>query len=262
MADPQMQSALREWRAHMGRGQTLAVLLGVGAVLGLSGPFGTGARLSLLAGLGYWITVVLGSYGIGALGAALIRPRLSPGPDRIGARLLRVTGLALPSTLGVALFVLGVNLAVFGWLPRGWALVEFSVTLLAITWIVTALIDLVPSSTQSAGPAQADPPDRPAILDRVPLEKRGALVALSAEDHYVRIMTDTGDTLVLMRLRDAIRETAPAAGGQVHRSHWAAWDQVTAVSRRGDGAMLTLTTGARLPVSRANMPRLRDAGLL
>jgi hypothetical protein len=37
-------------------------------------------------------------------------------------------------------------------------------------------------------------------------------VALSVEDHYVRVRTTRGEEMILMRLSDAIRETAPETG--------------------------------------------------
>jgi len=68
--------------------------------------------------------------------------------------------------------------------------------------------------------------------------------------------------MLLMRLSDAIRETAPTAGLQVHRSHWVARDQIASVKRTGDRAIMTLKTGAEIPASRTYIPALRDAGLL
>lgn len=105
-------------------------------------------------------------------------------------------------------------------------------------------------------------PGPPTLLDRLPLDKRAPLVALSVEDHYVRIRTTKGEEMILMRLADAIRETAATPGLQVHRSHWVAFDQVVAVRRKGDCALLKMSHGPDVPVSRANLPKLREAGLL
>ena len=40
--------------------------------------------------------------------------------------------------------------------------------------------------------------------------------------NYVEVWTERGTHLVLMRLSDAIRETAGENGLQIHRSHWVA----------------------------------------
>jgi len=71
-----------------------------------------------------------------------------------------------------------------------------------------------------------------------------------------------GESLVLLRLSDAIREVGDTAGAQVHRSHWVAWDAITAARREGDRAILTLKTGTEIPVSRANLGKIKDAGFL
>jgi DNA-binding LytR/AlgR family response regulator len=65
-----------------------------------------------------------------------------------------------------------------------------------------------------------------------------------------------------MRLSDAIRETGDSLGAQVHRSHWAGFDHVARVERLGDRALLHMNTGDQIPVSRANLPKLKEAGLL
>ena len=87
-------------------------------------------------------------------------------------------------------------------------------------------------------------------------------MALSVEDHYVRIMTSKGADVVLLRLSDAMRETGDELGLQVHRSHWVALSAVKSTRRDGDRAILTLTTGEDIPVSRRYMPDIKEAGLL
>ena len=67
--------------------------------------------------------------------------------------------------------------------------------------------------------------------------------------------------MILMRFSDAMKETAPVNGLQVHRSHWVAREHVVTAKRAGDRATLTLTNGAEVPVSRSYLPAVRDAGL-
>lgn len=68
--------------------------------------------------------------------------------------------------------------------------------------------------------------------------------------------------MVLMRLSDAMKETGNIPGAQVHRSHWVAFKAVTAARREGDRAILTLSSGVDIPVSRANLSKVKEAGLL
>jgi hypothetical protein len=48
----------------------------------------------------------------------------------------------------------------------------------------------------------------------------GEIWALEAEEHYTKIHTSKGNTLLLMRFSDAITEMDPQPGLQVHRSFW------------------------------------------
>ncbi len=81
---------------------------------------------------------------------------------------------------------------------------------MGLSAVISAAV-LIPQELRAARApaAPAAPTNRPpAILSRLPVDRRGPLVALSAEDHYVRVTTAAGETLVLMRLGDAMREAA------------------------------------------------------
>ncbi|MEA1651461.1 LytTR family DNA-binding domain-containing protein [Nitrospirillum sp. BR 11164] len=95
-----------------------------------------------------------------------------------------------------------------------------------------------------------------------PRLREARLLALEAEDHYLRIHTDDGSDLVLMRLRDAIAELGEGLGMQVHRSFWVARAAVAEATVRGQAAQLRLSDGMVVPVSRTALPRLRAAGWL
>jgi hypothetical protein len=86
------------------------------------------------------------------------------------------------------------------------------------------------------------------------------LLALEAEDHYLRIHTDGGTALILMRLRDGIRMLGAGAGWQPHRSFWLAAGVEARVERNGQSFRLRLPTGLAVPVSRANAEAMRKAG--
>lgn len=246
-----MQLALRDLRAVFARRLTLAVLAGVAVVMGISGPFGTIDSLPLFPRLAYWAIVVPATYGAGYLGSALVHPALPRGP-----RFWRIALAAAASTLLVgpvlALVHAGFGLAAGN--PAQMAL------LVAAIWVICVVVETL--GYLVAQQTAQDAPPTAAILRRVAPDKRAALVALSVEDHYVRIRTRKGEETVLMRLSDAIAETAPVAGLQVHRSHWVALDAVQQVRRRGDGALVQIAGGAEIPVSRAHLPKLRQAGLL
>ncbi|MGI3898983.1 MAG: LytTR family DNA-binding domain-containing protein [Janthinobacterium lividum] len=85
------------------------------------------------------------------------------------------------------------------------------------------------------------------------------LLALEAEDHYLRLHTDGGSVLVLMRLRDAMAELGPSAGWQAHRSFWVASGVPARAERSGHGWTLSLPGGLVVPVSRSRATGLREA---
>lgn len=130
----------------------------------------------------------------------------------------------------------------------------------------TALPEEAAAVTSPAVPAAAAPAapatDAPSsLLDRLPEKLGRHVVALEAEDHYVRVHTDRGSTLVLARLSDAIEELATLDGVRVHRSWWARREAVARVTVNGKGLLLTLTTGLQVPVSQAYKEVARQAGL-
>jgi len=92
--------------------------------------------------------------------------------------------------------------------------------------------------------------------------RQAQILALSAEDHYLRVYTAAGETLILMRLYDAIAELDGIEGSQIHRSWWVAKDAVRDVVR-GDGKVdLVLASGLRAPVSRRYQKALKTDGWL
>jgi DNA-binding LytR/AlgR family response regulator len=76
------------------------------------------------------------------------------------------------------------------------------------------------------------------------------IVALQAEDHYVRVHTALGSELLLMRLSDAIAELDGRPGLRVHRSWWVARTAVVGCEARGRKLGLRLTNGLLAPVAR------------
>lgn len=102
------------------------------------------------------------------------------------------------------------------------------------------------------------------ILSRLPPSLGRNVLALKAEDHYVRVFTDRGDTLILCRINDAIAELEALAidGLRVHRSWWVALKAVRRVESHGRGLLMTLSNDVQAPVSQTYKEFVRRAGLL
>lgn len=100
------------------------------------------------------------------------------------------------------------------------------------------------------------------LAERLPVHFGKDVIALKMEDHYVRVHTPLGSTLLLMRLGDALREVDAIEGAQVHRSWWVARHAIARVERTGRSAMLHLVNGIAVPVARNRIADLRSAGWL
>jgi hypothetical protein len=248
---PTLHSTLREWRAHMTHPARAAALVGVGVIVTLMAPFGTGEAMRFVPRLAYWLVLVGLSYTAGYV-AHLVADRLFP--DSIVRRIAIAGPLTGIAVLGIVQMM---NWAALGQWAGGAELAGRAANVLVIATIIAVVFQIA----HAPDPA-SQPPAPPALLDRLPLDKRAPLVALSVEDHYVRIRTLKGEEMVLMRLADAMREVGDTPGAQVHRSHWVAFGQVRAARRDGDRAILTMATGPEIPVSRANLPKIKEAGLL
>lgn len=234
-----------------------AVLAVLGLVIGAMGPFGTFAMPVALRVL-YWSAVVVLTAAAGTFVASLIEAALDRRWHWLPAALVAGTIAGIPITL----IVVGINLVAFGpaLQPLDIATLYLYCTLIAAAvTVISALLRGGGAATEGATrPVEAE---RPALLDRLPLPQRGRLLHLEVADHYVEVTTDRGKALLLLRLSDAIRETAPVSGLQVHRSHWVALDAVRRVARQDGKPIIELETGEVVPVSRTYLGAAREAGL-
>ncbi|GHC66716.1 LytTR family DNA-binding domain-containing protein [Neogemmobacter tilapiae] len=252
MGDRDASFTLRELRDHLVQTKVVVALLGIAVVLTVSGPFNTLDNLATLPRAIYWTLVAVLSYITGALVSMQVNPRLAH-----LALLWRVLLSSAVVCLGVTVTLFLIN-AGFGQFAETWSQFLRGIGSVFIICVAIALADEFQAKPESTLP---EAPEKPNLLDRLPLEKRGVLICLSVQDHYVDVVTSKGREMLLLRLSDAIRETG-AAGLQVHRSHWVARDQVRAARRQGDGAVLTMANGLEIPVSRTYLPQVRAAGLL
>lgn len=99
-----------------------------------------------------------------------------------------------------------------------------------------------------------------AFLKRLPRKFHDAtLYGFSAEDHYVRVYTDRGEDLLLLRFADALRELSDADGLQVHRSWWVMKDGVSDIQTVEGKKILILKSETHAPVSRTYLKGVKQA---
>ncbi|WP_342359161.1 LytTR family DNA-binding domain-containing protein [Terrarubrum flagellatum] len=98
-----------------------------------------------------------------------------------------------------------------------------------------------------------------ALRAKLPIGMRNAaILALSAEDHYVRVRTDRGEALILMNLAAAIATLGEKAGVRVHRSHWVSRQLAEEVAMRGCRGCVRVNDNTVLPVSRSGRKLLNE----
>ncbi len=183
--------------------------------------------------------------------------------QRIAEGALTAVLIALP----LSLVVTGASMLFFGMpIPSLPSLLSLFGIVVFFSGIVTAInyaVHASPASSERLAVAAALPDPSARFAERLPLHLRECkILALEAEDHYLRVHSELGSALILMRLSDAIAELEQTAGAQTHRSWWVARSALRQ-ARRGDGrATLVLTNGVAVPVSRSYYKALNDAGWL
>lgn len=228
----------------------LATVFGLGTFLSILAPYGSD-------GLGwpwlwlYWNSM-MGLGWVAGIGVTLGLDRWATDwPEALRYFVASVL-VSIPVTIAVAAIQI-VNGNTFSTL-------EYFV-LYFLVWVVSAGVTVLTWLMARRKADNIEAAIGRALLDKLPHRLRHAKVlALESEDHYLRVHTDAGDALILIRLTDAISAVETLEGARTHRSWWVAKGAVNTVSR-GDGrAVLTLTNGVEAPVSRTYSAKLREAG--
>ena len=233
------------------------IAIAMAALLSFTGAFGT-AQVAAWTRFTYWLIVMLGStVSVQLVSLAMDRLfRLDPLPEAI------VQFIAITPVITLVTWLLT---TAFESTALDVARLRFFVgPVICVTGfmcIIQYLMNREPrqSHVYTAPETKAEP--GAAFRERLPFKYRHAeLYALSAEDHYLRVHTSAGDTLILMRLYDAIRELDGIEGSQTHRSWWVAKDAVADVARTDGRVSLGLKNGVTAPVSRSFHKTLRRDG--
>lgn len=248
----------------------IALLLGI--ALAWVGPFNTYEQ-AFLPRVGYW-TSLTGAWFV-LTGVVSLALRRAPRLHRFRAWQRNLITLAVSAIPMVGL-VAPATSALIGWRPSASELSELygqvmllgaGISLICNAIVSTLRLDEPAGAVRSVGgPMTAASPEvngngevapttslsgaeLPRLEARLPPHMRGPILCLGMEDHYVRVHTDKGSSLILFRLVDAIEELDDLAGARVHRSWWVAAAAVSGFTRSGRTAVLTLVNGLTVPVS-------------
>lgn len=226
------------------RWQILASLPVIGLALGLIGPFGSYTGMTLAERLAHF-TLCVSVIGAGSLGLSYaVARRWFQGYWPLWAALCVDVALAVPGAVVVYL-----SLAVFAPAVAG------QIDPVSLVWqnlimtLIFRAVSLVLSWERIRDGGQVErAPAVDGTVDfqgKLPRELRGQpVLALSSEDHYLRVHTPRGEALIHMTMAEA--QGLLPGGFQIHRSHWVAGEAI----RKSSGDKVELVTGLSLPLSR------------
>lgn len=215
-------------------------------------------KMSFKQGFLLWVSTI----STGAVTGLLIFNWIFKGPltnQHVAVQLISLSAIAsIPVVLVLAAFSGGLT---GNWPLYNWPLQYFLAFVIAIIINAGAYVTL-----KAAGwipikdlTDQSESPIRH-FLKRLPVSyHRSELYALSSEDHYIRVHTDAGEELILMRLSDALRELIDADGLQTHRSWWVARRGIAKSVIKNGKYSLVLKSGTIVPISRSFSSVVKDA---
>jgi DNA-binding LytR/AlgR family response regulator len=228
----------------------IAFVVAMAVAVGLAGPFGmTTSQPDPLMRIAHFL---IASVGIAALtiglseGLARLRPQLGVWALAVGALFAAAPGAFL---VQASLHIFSpVSLAHVSWIGLLLQTVAMNMILALFAW------RLLGGRLEAQRIAEVVREAGPGLSQRLPAELRSApVLALQAEDHYLRVFTTRGEALIHMRIGDAEQVLTAEDGVRTHRSFWVARRSFQSVERKEGRMALVLTDGRTVPVSRSRV---------
>ncbi len=252
----------------------LAILVGVGTFIGLLSPFGMDDN-PLYLSVFYWVSLSIFGYMLFAPSIHVSEHCLN---KHVNSYWIRISIGAFFASIGMSFFV-----PILTWFYMGYPIDLFGnfflifPNVLIIGAVITLIYVLAEKykdkdaaltvsqemlQSQRQALIEAKQENSTQLIEKLPVEKRGELICLEMSDHYVKVYTDKGHEMLLMRFKDALNELNGYAGIQTHRSWWVATSAVTASAKQNRKIMLTLNNGLEVPVSRTYIDNVKRVGLI
>ncbi|GBQ12872.1 LytR/AlgR family two component response regulator [Swaminathania salitolerans LMG 21291] len=277
----------------------LLLSTGGGLFLGILGPYGSYQNPGTLERVAYWVASIMVGLGLYA-GPLLLLRRVYSGRTGLPYWSGVVAGTAFLS-LFQTLITRGLALSIWPRIALhlpGWWTWYAQVLAIALPCVLVVMLrqqsgrkdtnpgsDRIGHGTDPRLPVRrivrSDPSTLPeATPEATPEASRSAGVgyaaahpgaayppperidALQMEDHYIRCHLIAGSRLVHGVFRDALARQSGCDGLQVHRSWWVARRAVSRWDGTPRSLRLHLRNGLTVPVARAQVARLREAGWL
>ena len=249
-----MQLAMREW-GQLGKWRGPISAVAIGLLLGVTGPFGSQTAYPTAVKYMFWMVNALAGFGA-AVAADRVLPAAAPGRRSAS----RIVAVAAASAIPMSFFVAWTMGVVQPGRTFGPVQLLLLYPFVALVQLLLARV-IAPDNQVTAAETAEQPPATPEypreFVSKLPVALRRDIIALEAEDHYVRVHTLHGSALVLMRLADAVAVIDPRLGLRVHRSWWVAKDGVRALERTAGKAIARLVDDTEVPISRTHLPAAR-----
>jgi hypothetical protein len=275
---------MQVWKHHLRWSRPAAiVLLGLPLVAGIilgANQTRAGAYLSWPLSITYWTIMSLVTWWSFAVATHALRWLLKPWapPIMLVYALGAVVGsfAARPAIYWIAnafrpamnapelreMVSASLNAEFLAYYLTNWSVV-IAMWIVACWWMRTASQRLAADQqTTNVHPQHGH--DETGFMTRLPPEIGRQVIAIQAEDHYVRVHTLAGNALILASLSDAIEAVTRSGidGEQTHRSWWVARDAVTHHEARGRKQVLHLSNGIEVPISVTFRKLVAAKGLL
>ncbi|WP_198008841.1 LytTR family DNA-binding domain-containing protein [Ahrensia sp. R2A130] len=230
--------------------ESVAVLIITG-LFTITGAFASGRDFAALPRFFYWLIIVAAA---GASFHIAIHLLLRRGLHSLRDRAIRIAAGAFLGSFAPAIVIIIMERTVrpeSG--SEGWFI-------WLTTWVIGTTICFVrfmPPAWQVANlkETRTVEPDRIPFLHRLPRDAGFDLVSVSAEDHYLRVVTADGTATIKLPFATAITELKNYPGERIHRSHWVATSSVHSLDRSGRSHTVRLENGDSLPVSSTYLDR-------
>lgn len=132
--------------------------------------------------------------------------------------------------------------------------------LLPVHFLLWLIVDRRSAPSERTDESQLPP--LPEFLEPTTIRRVDQVLALQAEEHYVRVITEAGSELVHCRFKNAVAAMPEQLGLRVHRSWWVAKDAVVGARRGERRWQLELVREQFVPVSDSYLKAVRSEGLL
>ncbi len=249
-------------------GLLISAAVAISAFFAITSPYNAVYYLPFAARFIYWLGLILISIAIErSVVGALLRSRFDL---RLPLRLVIGSTVATPAvwvTIFSVQMLIGHSIAgpILG---HAYLMVQIWVICLALAVLTEFFLRFI--STQPPASSNIEGPPASAVVEKtapanhpfralLPLPHRNAeIYAVSAEDHYIRVHTSAGETMLLMRLSNAEKLLQDVEGVKTHRSWWVAQHGVNAITKNDGKISIALKSGTIAPASRSGAKEMKD----